>query len=112
MRVFSVMKRKFKKYLRKIKKFMWILHILSCVITVVFFDVCIKIVFKFSIIDLIQDSWLLGMILLFKKLRNIPEKIIHWWEEQKIYFHLSLIASLGGLVALIKIEYSIIKRIK
>jgi hypothetical protein len=87
MRVFSVMKRKFKKYLRKIKKFMWILHILSCVITVVFFDVCIKIVFKFSIIDLIQDSWLLGMILLFKKLRNIPEKIIHWWEEQKIYFH-------------------------
>jgi hypothetical protein len=69
-------------------------------------------VFKFSIIDLIQDSWLLGVIFLFKKLRNLPEKMINWWEAQKLYFHLSLIASLGGLVALSKIEYNIFKRIK
>ena len=106
------MKRKFRKYLRKIKIFYVILHILSCFITVVFFDVCIEILFKFSIIDLIQDSWLVGFIFLFKKLRNIPEKIINWWESQKIYFHLSLIASLGGLTMLSKIEYNVIKRIK
>ena len=110
--VFFVMKRKIKEYLERIKKFMWILHILSCIITVVFVDVCIKIIFKFSIIDLIQDRWLFGIIFLFKKLRDIPEKIINWWERQKLYFHLSLIASLGVFTVLSKIEYNIIKRIK